>query len=114
MSLLGRLKQYGLLSPASFVAGNNTIAVEVHLRIEYIEADMSFDMQLLGKSTDAGTHSLYGRSQPAFLFYGTFFLPGSTGVLVRCGRANTGWITGENCQLEIARGHRGYTTITST
>lgn len=100
------------LSPASFVAGNNTIAVEVHLRTN-TSADMSFDMQLLGIN-DAGTHNsstadLNLPSCSTVLFAGLYWGAGQG-----AGGANTGWITGEkNCKLKLP-GSSSYTTITST
>jgi len=100
------------LSPALFIAGVNTIAVEVHLRAAN-SVDMSFDMQVLGLDNNGTWNSssadLNLPSCSNVLFAGLYWGSGQGG-----GGANVAWITGETtCKLKLP-GAASYTTITST
>jgi len=100
------------LSPAFFVAGVNTIAVEVHLRAAN-SVDMSFDMQVLGIdnggtfSSSSADLNLPSCSQVLFagLYWGAS--QGNDGT-------NVAWRVGEtNIKLKLP-GAGTYTTLTST
>ena len=102
------------LSPAFFTAGNNTIAVEVHLRT-VTAADMSFDMEVQGLSDDGTFNSSTAdltipTSCNQVLFAGLYWGAdqGTDGV-------NTSWITGayNSVKLKIP-GSSVYQTVTST
>ena len=99
------------LSPSFFVAGTNTIAVEVHLRAA-TSTDMSFDMELQGVN-DGGTHNsssanLNLPSCSQVLFAGLYWGTGEGSVA-----GNTGWIVGETtCKLKLP-GAGSYINITS-
>ncbi|MEP7237119.1 MAG: T9SS type A sorting domain-containing protein [Ferruginibacter sp.] len=100
------------LSPAFFVVGANTIAVEIHTS-QVQSADMSFDMQVQGFD-DQGTHNsttadLNLASCSNVLFAGLYWGAGEGS-----NAGNTAWITGETtCKLKLP-GAGTYTTITST
>ncbi|MBL0181963.1 MAG: T9SS type A sorting domain-containing protein [Chitinophagaceae bacterium] len=100
------------LSPAFFTSGNNTIAVEVHLSAA-ANADMSFDMQVLGLSDNgtfnSSTADLNLPSCSNVLFAGLYWGAGEG-----LNGGSTAWITGEtSCKLKLP-GAASYTTITST
>ena len=100
------------LSPAFFTAGNNTIAVEVHLRAANSN-DMSFDMQVLGLDNNgtfnSSTADLNLPSCSNVLFAGLYWGAGEG-----LNGGSTAWITGEtSCKLKLP-GAASYTTITST
>ncbi|HMU09803.1 MAG TPA: T9SS type A sorting domain-containing protein [Ferruginibacter sp.] len=100
------------LSPSLFTSGNNTIAVEVHLR-SATSNDMSFDMQVLGIDNNgtfnSSTSDLNLPSCSNVLFAGLYWGAGE-GV----NGGSTAWITGETtCKLKLP-GAASYTTITST
>jgi uncharacterized repeat protein (TIGR01451 family) len=100
------------LSPAFFVAGVNTIAVEVHLRATN-SADMSFDMQVSGLDNN-GTFSsssadLNLPSCSRVLFAGLYW-----GASQGTDGTNIGWRVGEtNIKLKFP-GAGTYTSLTST
>lgn len=100
------------LSPAFFNTGVNSIAVEVHLS-NTANADMSFDMQILGLDNNGTFNSssadlnLPGCSQILFagLYWGASQGPDGT---------STAWRTGEtNIKLKFP-GAATYTNLTST
>jgi uncharacterized repeat protein (TIGR01451 family) len=100
------------LSPSFFVAGANTIAVEVHLRATN-SVDMSFDMQVLGLG-NGGTFSsssadLNLPSCSNVLFAGLYWgaSQGTDGV-------NVAWRVGETKIKLKLPGAVAYTTLTST
>lgn len=100
------------LSPSVFVAGNNTIAVEIH-QDNASSSDMSFRMELLGVDNQGTYNSssadlnLPGCS--TVLFAGLYWGAGEGSAA-----GNTSWITGETtCKLKLP-GASTYTTITST
>ena len=100
------------LSPSFFTAGNNTIAVEVHLRAASSN-DMSFDMQVLGLDNNgtfnSSTADLNLPSCSNVLFAGLYWGAGE-GV----NGGSTAWITNETtCKLKLP-GSASYTTITSS
>lgn len=100
------------LSPSFFTAGTNTIAVEVHLS-NTSNADMSFDMQLLGLDNNGTVNSSSANlnlpSCSNVLFAGLYWGAGQGG-----GGGITGWISGETtCKLKLP-GAGTYTTITSS
>ncbi|MGB5008086.1 MAG: DUF11 domain-containing protein, partial [Ferruginibacter sp.] len=100
------------LSTAFFIAGVNTIAVEVHLRATN-SVDMSFDMQVLGVS-DNGTYNsstsdLNLASCSNVLFAGLYWGAGEGS-----GDENTSWITGETSVKLKLPGAASYINITST
>lgn len=100
------------LSPSFFVAGNNTIAVEVHLR-NVTSNDMSFDMQVVGTNDNgtfnSSTADLNLPSCSNVLFAGLYWGAGE-GV----NGGSTAWITGETtCKLKLP-GAASYVTVTST
>ena len=100
------------LSPSYFVSGTNTIAVEVHLS-NTSNADMSFDMQVLGDlnngTFNSSTSDLNLPSCSNVLFAGLYWGAGE-GV----NGGSTAWITNETtCKLKLP-GAALYTTITST
>ncbi len=100
------------LSPAFFTAGSNTIAVEVHLS-NTSNADMSFDMQVLGIDNNgtfnSSTADLNLPSCSNVLFAGLYWGAGE-GV----NGGSTAWITNETtCKLKLP-GAASYTTVAST
>jgi uncharacterized repeat protein (TIGR01451 family) len=100
------------LNPAFFVAGVNTIAVEVHLRATN-SVDLSFDMQVLGLDNN-GTFSsssadLNLPTCSNVLFAGLYW-----GASQGTDGTNIGWRVGEtNIKLKLP-GAAIYTTLTST
>ncbi len=100
------------LSPAFFIAGVNTIAVEVHLRTT-TSVDMSFDMQVLGID-NGGTFSsssadLNLPSCSQVLFAGLYW-----GASQGTDGTNITWRVGEtNIKLKLP-GAGTYTTLAST
>jgi uncharacterized repeat protein (TIGR01451 family) len=99
---------------SSFVNGNNTIAVEMHLQ-KTKATELGFDMEVVGVPVDnSGTFSsstadLSLSSCSQVLFAGLYWGAGQG-----AGGSNTAWITGETtCKLKIP-GASSYTTITST
>ena len=100
------------LSPAFFVAGVNTIAVEVHLRTT-TSVDMSFDMQVLGLDNN-GTFSsssadLNLPTCSNVLFAGLYW-----GASQGTDGTNVSWRVGEtNIKLKLP-GAGTYTTLIST
>jgi uncharacterized repeat protein (TIGR01451 family) len=100
------------LSPAFFVAGVNTIAVEVHLRATN-SVDMSFDMQILGLDNNgtfsSSTADLNLPSCSQVLFAGLYW-----GASQGTDGTNMAWRVGEtNIKLKLP-GAGTYTTLTST
>jgi uncharacterized repeat protein (TIGR01451 family) len=98
------------LSPSFFVAGANSIAVEVHT-FKAKSADMSFDMEVLGDPTfNSSTSDLaIATTCNNVLFAGLYWGAGQGNS-----GSNVSWITGETtCKLKIP-GALTYTTITST
>ncbi len=100
------------LSPSFFTSGNNTIAVEVHLS-NTSNADMSFDMEVLGIDNNgtfnSTTSNLSLPSCSNVLFAGLYWGTGQG-----ASGSNTAWITGENnCKLKLP-GASVYTNITSS
>lgn len=101
------------LSPSSFTAGTNVIAVEVHLRAA-TSADLLFDMEVLGYSHggtfNSTTSDLNLPSCSQVLFAGLYWGAdrGSSGT-------DSTWQTAgfNTCKLKIP-GAASYTTITST
>lgn len=98
------------LSPSFFVAGTNTIAVEVHTSAAK-SADMSFDMEVLGDPTfnsttaDLAIPTTCNNVLWAGLYWGAG--QGTNGT-------NVAWIVNETtCKLKIP-GAASYTTVTST
>ncbi len=97
---------------ASFVNGNNTIAVEIHTQIDKA-ADMSFDMEIQGLGDNGTSNSSSGDlslpSCSTVMFAGLYWGAGEGS-----GAQSTAWITGETtCKLMIP-GASTYTTVTST
>jgi len=99
---------------SSFVNGNNTIAVEMHLQ-KTKATELGFDMEVQGVPVDnSGTFSsstadLSLTSCSQILFAGLYWGAGEG-----ASGSNTAWITGETtCKLKIP-GASSYTTITST
>ena len=100
------------LSPAFFIAGANTIAVEVHTAAVQ-SADMSFDMEVLGLSNNGTFNSssadLNLPTCSTVLFAGLYWGSGEGS-----NAQSTAWITGETtCKLKFP-GAGSYTTLTST
>jgi uncharacterized repeat protein (TIGR01451 family) len=110
---VGAAESYAVTLPiSSFVNGNNTIAVEVHLQIAKA-ADMSFDMEIEGVSLNgtfnSTTADLSLPSCSVVMFAGLYWGAGEGS-----GAQSTAWITGETtCKLKIP-GASSYTTVTSS
>jgi uncharacterized repeat protein (TIGR01451 family) len=101
------------LSPSFFVAGANTIAVEVHLRANN-SADMSFDMQVLGLDNNgtynSSTADLNLPSCSNVLFAGLYW-----GADQGISGTDSTWITpGFNTIKLKIPGASSYQTLTST
>lgn len=100
------------LSPSFFIAGNNTIAVEVHLN-SATRADMLFDMEVLGihnnGTFNSTTSDLNLPSCSNVLFAGLYWGTGQG-----ASGSNVSWITGETtCKFKVP-GAAAYTTVTSS
>ncbi|HQW83900.1 MAG TPA: DUF11 domain-containing protein, partial [Ferruginibacter sp.] len=99
-----------LLPTSAFVAGNNTIAVEIH-QDAITSSDISFDMELKGSTDSTFNSSSADLNLPTcsnILFAGLYWGAGQGNS-----GSNTGWIFGEStCKLKLP-GASNYTTITS-
>ncbi len=110
---VGAAENYSItLGSSSFVNGNNTIAVEIHLQTDKA-ADMSFDMEIVGISNNgtynSSTADLSIPSCSTVMFAGLYWGAGEGS-----GAQSTAWITGETtCKLKIP-GASSYSTVTST
>jgi uncharacterized repeat protein (TIGR01451 family) len=111
---IGAAESYSVnLSPAFFVVGANTIAVEVHTS-QANSADMSFDMQIEGYSDQGTTNSssadLNIPTCSTVLFAGLYWGAGEGS-----GGGSTTWMTGNEttCKFKLP-GAGTYTLLTST
>jgi uncharacterized repeat protein (TIGR01451 family) len=102
----------GLNIPVSaFVAGNNTIAVEIH-QANATSSDLSFNLKLDGSNDEtfnSSTANLNLASCSQVLWAGLYW-----GASQGTDGTNTTWITGENTVKFKAPGAAIYTTITAS
>jgi uncharacterized repeat protein (TIGR01451 family) len=98
------------ISPSYFVAGNNTIAVEVH-QDALASTDVTFDLNIEG-STDSTFNSTSANltlgSCTQVLFAGLYW-----GATQGVDGSNVGWINNENVVKLKLPGAANYTTVTS-
>jgi uncharacterized repeat protein (TIGR01451 family) len=96
---------------SAFVAGNNTIAVEIH-QASKTSSDISFNMKLEGSFDDtfnSSSSDLDLNSCSQVLWAGLYW-----GATQGSGGGNTTWITGETTVKLKAPGAATYSTVTAT
>lgn len=100
-----------LIPKTAFIAGNNTIAVEIH-QVNLTSSDLGFDMELLGSLDSTFNSSSADLNLPScshVLFAGLYWgaSQGSNGT-------NTSWINNENKIKLKLPGAANYIDLTST